>query len=273
MLADHRRQERFAEQGIVVADPILPEVLDATRAVVTPLLPVERSDLHFSTGSADHAYRRRLSAELGRVLTPSLARHLGPAQYVFGVVIAQRPGHGTGMGFHQDLTFVDEEAGRVAVAWVPLVDVDHESGTLAVIPGSHLVGPCLRGTPTFPSVFRDVPSGVLDEYFTSVEVAAGTVVFTDPRLAHRSTDNRSSRERLVAVLTFIARDASLVHHYRWPDGRIERFRVDADFYVTFDLHHPPSGYDTLGFVDPGFPAIDPGVAAQYFADHQLAPTP
>lgn len=254
MLLDPSAHERLRRDGVAVAGALPPALVAAVATVVERSLPDEREGLHFSTASDDVGYRGALSRQLGELLVPALAPLLEPdARYLFGVAIHQRPGPGTGMGHHHDLSFVDDED-RSLVVWIPLVDVDAGSGTLSVLPGSHRDVDSPRGTPTFPSPFRELPHELFASRFVPVEVAAGTVVATDPRLAHHSTDNRAARDRVAVVLTFTSVDAPLVHHFRWPDGRVERFAVDAGFYTSFGLEAPPAA-PSLGLVVPPFRAV------------------
>lgn len=254
MLADIALRDQFDERGVVVAGHLPTDALAHLRTAAAELLPVDREPLHFSTGSADHRYRAAASAAIEAASAPVTA-HLGPSRFVFGVFVAQAPGAG-GMGFHHDLSFVDDEPGRAVVAWVPLVDVDEAAGTLDVLPGSHRLVDCPRGTPTFPSPLRDLPADDLEARFRPVAAAAGAIVLTDPRLAHRSTPNRTATTRVAVVMTFVAADATLVHHHQHPDGSIRRYAVDAGFYTRFHLHEPPAGLDPIGVADPAFAPAD-----------------
>lgn len=256
MIRDPGHRARLQATGCAEIGAVGPDVLAAARAALSALLPAAREDLHFSSASPDVGYRAAVSEAVGRIVAPAVGRLLADdAEFLFGVVIAQRAGGG-GMGFHHDLSFTDPEDGRALVVWVALSDVDDERGTLSYLPGSHRLVAGPRGTPSFPSPLRDLPADLLEDRFRSVDAPAGTVVVTDPRLAHRSTANRSTGDRLTAVLVFLPREAELVHHHLRADGMVERFAADPRFYTRFDLHERPTGLRSLGTFAPRFPAVD-----------------
>lgn len=254
VLADRTAQERLDAVGCTSAGTVTAAALERARAASRELLPTEREDLHYSTASTDHAYRRSVSAALGSALAPDIEPLLAGLRYVFGVLVAQRPG--PGMGMHHDLPFVDPGTGRAAVVWVPLDDVDARTGTLAFVPGSHHLVDGPQGTPSFPLPLRDIDPDLLSAHLRPVEAPAGTVIVTDPRLAHASTANRTERQRTSAVLVFAPPGAPLVHHWLRPDGDVERFAVDDDFYQRFDLQARPTGVRSIGTVAADFAPVD-----------------
>ena len=90
-------------------------------------------------------------------------------------------------------------------AWIPLVDVSKQSGTLAVIPNSHLDG-------WKPHMFYNGPGlwghGVKEQYYDKshiqyIEIPAGSAVIFDSRLVHGTSLNHSeNRTRWTAVARY-----------------------------------------------------------------------
>ncbi|MCB1038093.1 MAG: phytanoyl-CoA dioxygenase family protein [Acidimicrobiales bacterium] len=254
VLARPDAQRRLEVVGCALAGHVDLRTLADARIACERLLPSDREDLHFSTASSDRRYRREVSEAIGATLAPAVASLLSGLAYVFGVFVAQRPG--PGMGMHHDLPFVEPGEGHAAVVWVPLDDVDERTGTLTYIPGSHRLVDEPQGTPSFPLPLRDLDPDLLASRLRMVEATAGSVIVTDPRLAHASTPNTTDLQRTTAVLVFAPPAAPLVHHWRRPDGRVERFAVDAAFYQRFDLQERPIGVESLGTTDLEFPAVD-----------------
>lgn len=256
MIRDPQRRAQLDQVGCSELGRLNAQVTAEALTAVSALLPPDREDLHYSSASSDAGYRRAVSDALVSTIAPAVASLLGPeATALFGVVIAQRAA-AAGMGFHHDLSFTEPEPGRAIVAWVALTDVNTTHGTLSFLPGSHRLVTGPRGTPSFPSPLRDLPAELLEGHFRVIDAPAGTVVAADPRIAHRSTANRSNTDRLTAVVVFIPRGAQLVHHYLRPDGLVERFAADQAFYTRFDLQDRPAGLRSLGTFVPTFPAVD-----------------
>lgn len=107
-----------------------------------------------------------------------------------------------GQAWHQDERFIPTRDRSLVGAWIALDDADVDNGCLWVLPGSHRTGQLF---PTRhhgrPDEFdpTDESFGFDDTGAIPVEVAAGTVVFFNGYLLHRSQRNRSDRTRMALV--------------------------------------------------------------------------
>ncbi|MCP5025021.1 MAG: phytanoyl-CoA dioxygenase family protein [Actinomycetia bacterium] len=107
-----------------------------------------------------------------------------------------------GQAWHQDERFIPTRDRSLLGAWMALDDADVDNGCLWVVPGSHRRGQLF---PTRdhgrPDEFdpTDESYGFDESEAIPVEVAAGTVVFFNGYLLHRSLRNRSDRTRMALV--------------------------------------------------------------------------
>jgi ectoine hydroxylase-related dioxygenase (phytanoyl-CoA dioxygenase family) len=105
---------------------------------------------------------------------------------------------------HQDHPYWPIVQHHALTAWIPLVAVDHETGCMGYVPGSH------RGRREYVNIFTDPGSGAkLLEQFAPVEPVfvpckAGDVIFHHGSTAHLAKPNRSSGMRRVHTAIYFA---------------------------------------------------------------------
>lgn len=113
-----------------------------------------------------------------------------------------KPPEFPGQAWHQDEIYIPTRDRSLIGAWIAMDDATLENGCLWVIPGSHRTGYL------YPQREHDNPDewdfapeshGFDEAAAVPVEVAAGSVVFFNGYLLHRSFRNRSDRYRRVLV--------------------------------------------------------------------------
>ena len=107
-----------------------------------------------------------------------------------------------GQAWHQDERFIPTRDRSLIGAWIALDDADEENGCLWVLPGSHRQGKLWPTKPHGQSEEFDTSDeayGFDDGAAIPVPVRAGTVVFFNGYLLHRSFRNRSDRSRMALV--------------------------------------------------------------------------
>jgi len=113
-----------------------------------------------------------------------------------------KPPHFQGQAWHQDEIYIPTRDRSLVGAWIALDDATVENGCLWVIPGSHRIGYLYpqrpHGNPD-EFDFAQESHGFDESLEAPVEVKAGTVVFFNGYLLHRSRKNRSSMFRRVLV--------------------------------------------------------------------------
>jgi ectoine hydroxylase-related dioxygenase (phytanoyl-CoA dioxygenase family) len=117
---------------------------------------------------------------------------------------------------HQDHPYWPIADDRTLTAWIPLMDVDDETGCMGYVPGSH------RGPREYVNIFTDPGSGTkLLEQFAPVApifvpCEAGDVIFHHGSTAHLARPNRSSGMRRVHTAIYFAdgavRSGTPSHH-------------------------------------------------------------
>jgi phytanoyl-CoA hydroxylase len=160
---------------------------------------------------------------IGDVLTKAIGPNVKCMQSMLFIKAAGKPGQ----AWHQDEVYIPTRDRSLTGAWIALDDATVENGTLWVIPGSHKHGilwpqhehddrrfDCAEETFGFPYSEKDeIP----------VEVEAGTILFFNGYLLHRSQPNRAAAGyRRVLVNHYMSAESLL------PWGRVEEGRHFAN---------------------------------------------
>ena len=116
-----------------------------------------------------------------------------------------KPSGFPGQAWHQDERFIATRDRSLVGVWIALDDATLENGCLRVIPGSHKMGklwPTKPHNETEEFDPSDESFGFNDDDEEVIELKAGSAVFFNGYLLHRSLRNSSDTSR-----------RALVHHY------------------------------------------------------------
>jgi phytanoyl-CoA hydroxylase len=180
-------------ERIIAAAMRLPTALDGS---FVPTMNVHKMDAVFVEAMA--------RPELLRVMDRLVHGRANGLHSQFYFTPPQR----AGLGYHQDNYFVEAKPDAFASAWIALVDITPENGSLYVYAGSHREGKLpvrsvnAEGKDKRQTVYEEsiVPAG-----YPSVDlyVERGSVVLLDGYVVHGSHQNRSSGNRYVLLNTYI----------------------------------------------------------------------
>jgi phytanoyl-CoA hydroxylase len=218
---------RYVDDGyLVVQDLIEGPVVQALRDEVTafargrypvrgiPSLRPETSDdeamrsvlaVHFPHWTSAVVRDAVTHPTVAEVLRHIVGAHLphwdGAVKCMQSMLFVKGPGM-PGQAWHQDERFIATRDRSLVGAWIALDDATVENGCLWVVPGSHRNGYLWPFRPHGrPEEFdpTDEAYGFDDGDAVPVEVRAGSVVFFNGYLLHRSLANRSSAYRRALV--------------------------------------------------------------------------
>ena len=168
----------------------------------------------------------KISGVLSQIVGAHLRQWDGSVKAMQSMLFVKPPGF-QGQAWHQDEIYIPTRDRTLCGAWIAIDDATIDNGCLWVIGGSHRSGYLFPQRPhNQPDEFdfADQSYGFDESDQTPVEVRAGTVVFFNGYLLHRSRRNQSSVYRRV-----------LVNHYMnawsllpWQIGEGEH-AANADF--------------------------------------------
>ena len=145
-------------------------------------------------------YLREIVAHKG--IAKVLTQLIGPNVKCMQSMLFLKPPRYPGQAWHQDEYYIPTRDRSLTGAWIALDDADRDNGCLWVIPGSHQSGylyPQRDHERTTEFDFAQESYGFDEQAGIPVECRAGTVLFFNGYLLHRSRKNRSDRFRRVLV--------------------------------------------------------------------------
>lgn len=156
-------------------------------------------------------------ARLAKVLGRIVGAHMQDGHWNGGVKCMQsmffaKPPGKPGQAWHQDECFIPTRDRSLCGAWIAIDDATLENGCLWVIPGSHLAGTLYPSrTHDHTGEFDPTPEsyGFEDSDEVPVELRAGSVLFFNGYLLHRSRKNASGRYRRALVSHYMSTQSPL----------------------------------------------------------------
>ncbi len=143
----------------------------------------------------------KLCGALSQITAAHLPHWDGSVKCMQSMAFVKPPGF-QGQAWHQDEQYIPTRDRSLIGAWIALDDATIENGCLYVVPGSHRTGMLWpqKGHEN-PDEFDFAPEsyGFDESLEVPVEVKAGSLVFFNGYLLHRSRKNRSNVPRRVLV--------------------------------------------------------------------------
>lgn len=250
VLKDAKLQDRLNREGIIQVDFLSEEEVKQLDALFHDLhdqrndIPYDR--LYTCQHNEDAAYRKRMTDELERIMTPLLDRYFSNVKTTVYTFQIKGIGPNSELLVHQDWSFAREEEGnRTYTFWIPLVDSDTSNGTISVLRGSHIPVDGVRGagiSPAFDGFQKDIIP-----LLEPLTIKAGQLALFDSSLIHYSAPNESSSIR-VSVMTNIIPSNSEVYLYFQNREELEladEYLVPNDFFLHYkdfksEYEHAPA---------------------------------
>jgi len=142
---------------------------------------------------------------LSRIVGAHLPFWDGSVKCMQSMLFVKPPGK-QGQAWHQDEIYIPTRDRSLCGAWIAIDDANRENGCLRVIPGSHRQGylhPQREHKNSREFDFAPESHGFDESQEVLVEVPAGSVVFFNGYLLHRSLKNRSQTYRRALVNHFM----------------------------------------------------------------------
>ncbi len=142
-----------------------------------------------------------IAGVLGRIVGAHLPYWDGAVKCMQSMLFVKPPGL-QGQGWHQDEIYIPTRDRSLCGAWIAIDNATRQNGCLYVMPGSHRHGylhPFRTHTNLVEFDGDQEMYGFDESKEVAVEVPAGSVVFFNGYLLHRSKKNRSSTYRRALV--------------------------------------------------------------------------
>ncbi|MEZ4931483.1 MAG: phytanoyl-CoA dioxygenase family protein [Saprospiraceae bacterium] len=239
LLADPNLAVALNRDGYVTVPFLTPEALEKAREAYYDFHPNHQiphllNGIHMTSWCPDFAYKMNVARTLQSISLPASDSILQGHRCLNHVFIIKVQGEHTTFPVHQDWNVVDETKYTSVNIWIPLWDVDENSGALWILRGSHRINRPVRGAGClFPNYYdlRDY----LKEKATSINVKAGTAVIFYHNTIHGSPPNTDGHPRVVIAFSAVPEKAPL-HIYFQKDEKspLEVHQPDDDFMYRYD---------------------------------------
>lgn len=238
LLKDKKLQADLRENGFVVI-PFLTkdEVTELNRfyeEVNNHLEPPDFiDDIHMTTWCGDFDYKQRVSSTLMDLFSGATENNFENYRCLNNVFIVKRSGKQTTFKVHQDWNIVDETKFESVNVWIPLHDVDEQSGALWVLKASHHINRKIRGAgylfPEYGPFYKE-----LQEKAISVKLMAGQAVVFYHSVIHGSPPNLADTHRRAACFSVIPKNAPLCIYYQpGASDPLLQYEPEDDFIYKY----------------------------------------
>lgn len=232
LFKDPELQRRFDEDGYVKIPLVGATEVAALNDLFYEVRPEAYKGFFSTIYDGDTALKKETGARIGGLLHESIQRHFHGHTPLGCSFLCKTPGQESRMPVHQDWTIVDESKYASVTVWIPLVDTDEYNGAMRVLPGSHRFSDVLR-SPTLPGVFGPLSDDIYGR-MKWVKAAAGEAVVFNHALLHASPPNLTQTDRPVATYGLVPAEADLHFYHRREDGKVEKYEVPQDFFMTYN---------------------------------------
>lgn len=260
-------------RGEYPCDGIEPAPREWSDAAVLDSILCIHQPHHVSAAMREMLAHPGIVAVLERIVAAHLPYWNGAVKCMQSMLFVKPPGF-PGQAWHQDEIYIPTRDRSLTGAWIALDDATCENGCLTVLPGSHRTGYLYPQSPHDDPEEFDASAqshGFDDRAEVPVEVEAGSVVFFNGYLLHRSRRNRSSGYRRVLVSHYMNAWSLLpwsVRHGETPANADRRAIVQVagtDPYEWKGTETPPNAVYLRG--------SRAGDAARAALRSQATPTP
>ncbi|MFT4544637.1 MAG: ectoine hydroxylase-related dioxygenase (phytanoyl-CoA dioxygenase family), partial [Bacteroidia bacterium] len=192
MLHHVELNEKLFSQGYVTLPLLNTEEVALLKAIFYKFHSDDEVEgLYVSSSQKDQRTIQEISDSIQVVFERAMLEHVKDGQTLGGTFISKPANQTEALEPHQDWSIVDESRFRSFTIWVPLMDVDENSGCMYVLPGSHNL---MRGYRhiTIPSVFGTIYQHIWKR-MKPIHLKAGEAIIFDHALGHASKPNGSDK--------------------------------------------------------------------------------
>jgi ectoine hydroxylase-related dioxygenase (phytanoyl-CoA dioxygenase family) len=243
-------QDQYNKNGYVIIEDFADiPTIDLLELFFDAHMPPSQKPFYVSNWCNDYKINQTIDVTIRSNLQKQIDHYLHQHRVIIGLMFSKNPTKDSAYYVHRDWALVDERQYSSLHFWLPLMDIDDTNGNLFVYEGSHKVGPIVRGSPSLNFPAEGFFHKMKDKFGKKdIYLKKGSVLIFDHRLKHGSRANHSGSIRKVVGLSIIPDEAQLIHFHQHQNGKIEKYKVEDEFYLNYNLIDQPSAENSLGYV-------------------------
>ncbi|MFN8284417.1 MAG: phytanoyl-CoA dioxygenase family protein [Chitinophagales bacterium] len=200
----------FNEEGYVTM-PLLNEsdIETITRLLNDVNMPFTDSIFHSHIHS-NYSVNIKVHEIVSKFFEPFLKKISlsNPYKIAAAVYIDKKPSQDSVFDIHSDDSLCDERYFVPINIWIPLVDVDYDSGTMCICKRSHKNTLIIRSNSIRDPFIENNKQSLLNDY-SVIKLQKGNALIYSPSCVHFSPPNKSSSNRPVIAITLIPENSVL----------------------------------------------------------------
>ena len=255
---DPQLQAQFEQDGVVTFQLLSEEEVNALKEFYLGLTHAADEGFHASMFNPSDEYKQAVDQKIKEVVGNKMEDILIDYRPLYANFMVKEPGENSKMKIHQDWTYVDENQYTSVAIWLPLMDLDHHNGCLYFLKGNHKFENRFRG-PGIPCPYDNLHEAIETSYSTKTPLKAGEVACWHHSVIHWSPPNISEETRIAPTMILVPKEAPVYHYfadYSGPSNKVERFEVDTDFYMNYQIGKRPEGAKLSGTFNYSFPTLE-----------------
>lgn len=183
----------------------------------------QQDAIQYSLLTFDALQNKTISAFVLDKLKLLLAESFKDYMFYSGSYLTKAPYTKNELSIHQDWSYVDESKFHAITCWIPLVDVDMYSGTLAFIKGSHVLVNTRRSHSYESARFRF--EELLENCIEMPPIKKGQVVLFDSRVWHGSAPNFKNQSRTAITGLLIPQAADFCYYHKKDEFTAQIYKM------------------------------------------------
>lgn len=204
---DHSLNNRFIEEGFVVLQIDL-QILEALQNIFTEYVGEPQKGMNVSHYNDDFERNLMISNKIESALIPCIENYFTNYQKIIGHFVYKAGNTNSTFNLHRDWSYVEERNFLAGHMWIPHAEVTQESGTMFVLPKTHL-----------EYKLRSAYYGINERNWTDelaaqvlpVNLKKGEFLFYHPALLHGSYPNSKNSPRINTLYSLTHKEAQLLY--------------------------------------------------------------
>lgn len=193
----------------------------------------ELPDIHDTIANTPTEIIKKVNREINAICEPFLQQVLSNFKIVGSIYFVKKSGENSSLGLHLDPTLTTEEYNNFGV-WIPLIDVDEDTGQMCLLPYSQNYLPPYF-TPSMPNPYLEFAKDI-SKKMHCIPMKSGEALVFNNSIVHQTPKNISGKTRVAVVIKIIDANAPVATVF-YDESALKNKKVSVyvqedDFFIS-----------------------------------------